>query len=86
MTELAEYLPFRSKDLDIVGTMEMLGNLYRRFKGRLLGSELRSPVFGRLDIPQSGGGYLRVEVLHTVLGLNLESAVKKRMKRSKWVK
>ncbi|MCX6868281.1 MAG: hypothetical protein NTV46_19160 [Verrucomicrobia bacterium] len=70
MTELAAYLPFRSKDLDLVGTMEWLDKLHRRYKGRLLRSEPRSPVFGRLDIPQSGGGFLRVEVLHTVLGLD----------------
>jgi hypothetical protein len=68
--ELAEYLPFRSKDLDLVGTMGLLEDLNRRFRGRLLRSELRSPVIGRLDIPQSGGGFLRVEVLHTVLGLD----------------
>ncbi len=70
VAKLAEYLPFRSKDLDLVGTMELLENLHKRFKGRLLRSEPRSPVFGRLDIPQSGGGVLRVEVLHTVLGLD----------------
>ena len=70
VTELAEFLPFRSKDLDLVGTMELLDQLHRRFKGTLLRSEPRSPVFGRLDIPQSGGGFLRVEVLHTVLGLD----------------
>jgi hypothetical protein len=70
VTELANFLPFRSKDLDLVGTVGLLDDLYRRFKGRLLRSEPRSPVFGRLDIPQSGGGFLRVEVLHTVLGLN----------------
>jgi hypothetical protein len=70
VTELAEFLPFRSKDLDLVGTMGLLDQLHRRFKGRMLRSEPRSPVFGRLDIPQPGGGFLRVEVLHTVLGLD----------------
>ena len=70
VTELAEFLPFRSKDLDLVGTMGLLDRLHRRFKGTLLRSEPRSPVFGRLDIPQSGGGFLRVEVLHTVLGMD----------------
>ncbi len=70
MTELAEFLPFRSKDLDLVGTMELLESLHRRFKGKLLRSEPRSPVLGRLEIPQPGGGFLRVEVLHTVLGLD----------------
>jgi hypothetical protein len=68
--ELAEFLPFRSKDLDLVGTLELLDKLHKRFKGKLLRSEPRSPVFGRLDIPQTGGGFLRVEVLHTVLGLD----------------
>ena len=70
VTELAEFLPFRSKDLDLVGTTGLLDQLHRRFKGKLLRSEPRSPVFGRLDIPQSGGGFLRVEVLHTVLGMD----------------
>lgn len=70
MTELAEFLPFRSKDLDLVGTMELLERMHRRFKGKLLRSEPRSPVLGRLEIPQPGGGFLRVEVLHTVLGLD----------------
>ena len=69
VTELTDYLPFRSKDLDLVGTMELLEDLHRRFKGKLLRSEPRSPVLGRLDIPQSKGGFLRVEILHTVLGL-----------------
>jgi hypothetical protein len=70
VTELTEYLPFRSKDLDVVGTNSLLEALHKRFKGRLSRSEPRSPVFGRLDIPQPGGGFLRVEVLHTVLGLD----------------
>lgn len=70
MTELAEFLPFRSKDLDLVGTMELLEGMHRRLKGKLLRSEPRSPVLGRLEIPQPGGGFLRVEVLHTVLGLD----------------
>lgn len=69
VTELAGFLPFRSKDLDLVGTMDFLEEVHRRFKGRLLRSEPRSPVLGRLEIPQPGGGFLRVEVLHTVLGL-----------------
>lgn len=70
VTELAKYLPFRSKDLDVVGSNSLLEALHHRFKGRLTRSEPRSPVFGRLDIPQPGGGFLRVEVLHTVLGLD----------------
>jgi hypothetical protein len=67
---LAEFLPFRSKDLDLVGSIELLESIQQRVKGEILRSEPRSPVFGRLDIPQHGGGFLRVEVLHTVLGLN----------------
>lgn len=70
VTQLAEFLPFRSKDLDLVGNSELLENLQRRLRGKITRSEPRSPVFGRLDIPQPGGGFLRVEVLHTVLGLN----------------
>lgn len=67
---LARFLPFRSKDLDLVGTMELLEKLQRRFKGVVLRSEPRSPVFGRLEIPRKDGGVLKIEVLHTVLGLN----------------
>lgn len=70
VSELSEFLPFLSKDLDLVGSLELLEGLQRRVKGKLLRSEPRSPVFGRLDIPQPGGGFLRVEVLHTVLGLD----------------
>ena len=36
VTKLAEFLPFRSKDLDLVGTVGLLDELHRRFKGRLL--------------------------------------------------
>lgn len=70
VSQLSEFLPFLSKDLDLVGSMELLEGLQQRVKGKLLRSEPRSPVFGRLDIPQPGGGFLRVEVLHTVLGLD----------------
>lgn len=67
---MARFLPFRSKDLDLVGTMELLVKLQRRFKGVVLRSEPRSPVFGRLEIPGKDGGVLKIEVLHTVLGLD----------------
>jgi hypothetical protein len=69
IAELEGFVPFRSKDLDLLGTMSILESLHRRFKGKLTLSEPRSPVFGRLEIPRHGGGFLRVEVLHTVLGL-----------------
>jgi hypothetical protein len=70
VSSLADFLPFRSKDLDLVGNMDLLESLQRRVQGRILRSEPRGPVFGRLEIPQAAGGFLRVEVLHTVLGLN----------------
>ena len=70
VSELSQFLPFRSKDLDLVGNMKLLENLQQRVSGKITRSEPRSPVFGRLDIPQPSGGFLRVEVLHTVLGLN----------------
>ena len=61
VTELTEFLPFRSKDLDLVGTMELLEKLHRRFKGKLLRSEPRSPVFGHVrDSPESG----KAAILH----------------------
>lgn len=69
---LVKFLPFRSKDLDLVGTMALLDRLQRRFKGVVLRSEPRSPVFGRLEIPGKDGGVLKIEVLHTVLGLNAQ--------------
>ena len=66
---LAEYLPFTSKDLDLIGTLDFLRRLERRFKGELTRSPPRSPVLGRLDIPRADGRVLRIEVLHTVQGL-----------------
>ncbi len=70
VSELLEFMPFRSKDLDLVGNMNLLEELQRRVSGKIVRSEPRSPVLGRLEIPQPGGGFLRVEVLHTVLGLS----------------
>ena len=67
--ELADYLPFTSKDLDLVGTMDFLRRLHRRFNGKLLCSPPRSPVLGRLEIPGEGGEDLRIEILHVVKGL-----------------
>lgn len=72
VTGLAKFLPFRSKDLDLVGTMELLNRLQRRFSGVVLRSEPRSPVLGRLEIPGKNGGVLKIEVLHTVLGLDAQ--------------
>jgi hypothetical protein len=68
--DLAIFMPFMSKGLDLVGTMNLLESLQRRFKGVLLRSEPRSPVFGRLEIPGRDGRVLKIEVLHTVLGLD----------------
>lgn len=68
--ELARFLPFTSKDLDLVGTVDLLDRLHRGLKGDLLLSPPRSPVLGRLEAPRGDGGTLRVEVLHTVNGLN----------------
>ena len=72
VTGLAKFLPFRSKDLDLVGTMELLNRLQRRFNGVVLRSEPRSPVLGRLEIPGKNGEVLKIEVLHTVLGLDAQ--------------
>jgi len=68
--ELAEFLPFTSKDLDLVGTISLLEEMQGRFHGTILRSEPRSPVFGRLELPRKGGGTLKIEVLHTVMGLS----------------
>lgn len=70
--ELAEFLPFRSKDLDLFGTSSLLTDLHSRFRGDLRRSEPRSPVIGRLDVHHGSKGFLRVEVLHVVQGLNAD--------------
>ena len=70
MSELCRYLPFSSKDLDLVGTVGLLERLHLQLKGNLKRSEPRSPVLGRIELPRPGGGVLLVEVLHTVKGLN----------------
>ena len=69
---LERYLPFTSKDLDLVGTMDLLDRLHLRLKGKLTRSEPRSPVLGRLVIPSASGADLTVEVLHTVKGLDFK--------------
>ena len=68
---LAEYLPFTSKDLDFVGTVDQLEALHRRFKGTKKMGQPRSPVVGRLELP-FGEGFRIVELLHTVKGLSFE--------------
>jgi len=70
INELACYVPFTSKDLDLLGTPGLLNRLHESHQGKLTRSEPRSPVIGRLEIPRKGGGILRLEVLHTVKGLN----------------
>jgi len=72
VSELFRYLPFTSKDLDLVGTTGLLERLHLQLKGNLKRSEPRSPVLGRIELPRPGGGVLLVEVLHTVKGLNLK--------------
>lgn len=68
--ELLGYLPFTSKDLDLVGSWELLSRLHEAHQGTIRRSEPRSPVLGRIDIEREGGGLLRVEVLHEVKGLD----------------
>lgn len=69
VTELGSFLPFTSKDLDLIGTMHLLDSLHQRFKGKKYLSEPRSPVIGRLEFPY-GGETRIVEVLHNVRGLS----------------
>jgi hypothetical protein len=68
--ELLGYLPFTSKDLDLVGSLGLLERLHETHKGKLSRSGPRSPVLGRIDVEREGGGFLRVEVLHAVKGLD----------------
>jgi hypothetical protein len=67
---LAAFIPFTSKDLDLVGSADLLERLHKSHRGRLSRSEPRSPVLGRLDMERERGGILRVEVLHMVNGLS----------------
>lgn len=70
--ELANFLPFTSKDLDLVGTWDLLERLHQRLKGKLARSEPRSPVLGRLVVASPSGEDLTIEVLHTVKGLDFK--------------
>lgn len=70
--DLAKYLPFTSKDLDLVGSWDLLDRLHRRLKGKLSRSEPRSPVLGRLVVPSPSGHDLIIEVLHAVKGLDFK--------------
>lgn len=67
---LASYMPFTSKDLDLLGSVGLLEQLHQSHKGTMSRSEPRSPVLGRLDLPRENGGVLRIEVLHSVKGLD----------------
>lgn len=66
--ELDQWLPLTSKDLDLVGTIELLEELKRRFGGDYRLSGPRSPVVGQLVVP-FGGKDLKVDVLRSVFGL-----------------
>lgn len=68
---LSEYLPFTSKDLDFVGTVDQLEALHRRFSGTKKMGQPRSPVVGRLELPFKNGVRI-VELLHTVKGLDFD--------------
>lgn len=68
---LSEYLPFTSKDLDFVGTVDQLEALHRRFSGTKKMGQPRSPVVGRLELPFKDGVRI-VELLHTVKGLDFD--------------
>lgn len=70
LSALAAYLPFTSKDIDLVGSADLLDRLHKTYQGTLSRSEPRSPVIGRLDVTRKSGGCLRIEVLHTVNGLD----------------
>ena len=70
---LAAYMPFTSKDLDLIGPAGLLERLHATHKGKLTRSDPRSPVLGRLDIVRENGSLLRIEVLHGVKGLNTKA-------------
>lgn len=70
VTELAAYMPFTSKDLDLFGPPALLDRILETHKGTLTRSEPRSPVLGRIDLERKVGMPLRIEVLHMVKGLD----------------
>lgn len=76
VTELAEFMPFTSKDLDLIGSDGILERLHNVHKGKLLRAEPRGPALGRLDIVRKDGSPLRVEVLHSVKGLDAKDLSK----------
>lgn len=67
--EFAAFMPFTSKDLDLIGTGDLLQHLGVLLKGELKMSEPRSPVVGRLRCSGPHGRPWVIEVLHTVHGL-----------------
>jgi len=63
-----EWLPLISKDLDILGTLEVLSGMKARFGGEYRLSGPRSPVVGQLVV-RLQGIERQIDVLREVYGL-----------------
>jgi len=67
-SELLQFQPFTSKDLDLFGTRSLLDALHSRFGGQVEVSPPRTPVVGRIILKMHGREF-KVEVLHSIRGL-----------------
>jgi hypothetical protein len=67
-SELLQFQPFTSKDLDLLGTRSLLDALHSRFGGLLEVSPPRTPVVGRIVVKMHGREF-KIEVLHAIRGL-----------------
>lgn len=66
---LDKWLPLTSKDLDLVGTMDLLDCMKKNFGGDVRLSGPRSPVVGQL-VANLHGVNRKIDVLRDVFGLN----------------
>jgi len=76
--DLAEFLPFTSRDLDLLGERRDLDELARLtgFARHPAPRKVFIPSAGFLELPYAGGGFVKVEVLKRVHGLLTEDLVK----------
>jgi len=74
-TELRQFLPFTSKDLDFYGDIHLLDRLVKKFGGMKRMSQPRGPVIGQVELEIDGVKRI-VEVLHSVHGLSPKDLAK----------
>jgi hypothetical protein len=74
-TELRQFMPFTSKDLDFYGDIHLLEKLLKSFGGLKRMSHPRGPVIGQVELEIDGAKRI-VEVLHSVHGLSPKDLAK----------